>query len=45
MLDLLALTLGFFGLLSMPKGWHIDTPVYGEGPLLGRPSSPVSAAS
>ena len=41
MLDLLALTLGFFGLLSMPKGWHIDTPVYGEGPAYDRPSSGI----
>jgi hypothetical protein len=32
MLGLLAFILGFLGLLSMLKGWHLDATVYGEGP-------------
>jgi hypothetical protein len=38
MTGLLELILGFLGLLSMLKGWHIDATVYGEGPSYDRPS-------
>jgi hypothetical protein len=35
--DLLFLALGFLGLMSMLKGQHIDTTVYGESPSYDRP--------
>jgi hypothetical protein len=38
MLGLLAFILGFLGLLSMLKGWHLDATVYGEGPTYDRSS-------
>jgi hypothetical protein len=38
MIDLLVSFLAFLGLLSILKGWHIDTTVYGEGPFYDRPS-------
>ena len=38
MIELFVLTLGFLGLLSMLKGWHVDATVYGEGPSYDRPS-------
>ena len=37
-IDLLELILGFLGLLSMLKGWHLDATVYGEGPTYDRSS-------
>jgi hypothetical protein len=38
MIELLVLMLVFLVLLSLLKGWHIDTTVYGEGPAYDRPS-------
>ena len=38
MADLLFLALGFLGLMSLLKGQHIDTTVYGEDPSYDRPS-------
>jgi len=39
MIELLVLTLGILGLLSMLKGQHGDTPVYGDNLFYDRPSS------
>ena len=41
MIELLVLTLGFLGLLSLLKGRHIDTTGYEEGPAYDRPSYEV----
>ena len=41
MIELLVVTLGFLGLLSLLKGRHIDTTVYKEGPAYDRPSYEV----
>ena len=41
MLELLVLTLGFVGLLSMLKGQQSVTTVYGDDPFYDRPSSEI----
>jgi hypothetical protein len=41
MLELLVFTLGFLGLLSMLKGQHSDTTVYGDDPFYDRPSHAI----
>jgi hypothetical protein len=41
MLELLVLTLGMLGLLSMLKGQHSDIAVYGDEPFYNRPSPDI----